>query len=98
MISLGNWEADAWDFAYSGKPMKAKKTKQKEKVRYQMFAEDILLLRQLSIYFEQNNADEMGKMLSNMASKYSTPATDLWCLTYEKLKAEKNADTWSNGE
>lgn len=98
MTSRGSWESDAWDWAYSDKPMKLKKTKQKTKVRYQMMAEDILLLRQLSIYFEQNNSEQMAKILSEMAAKYSTPATDLWCLTYEKLKTEQNANTESIGE
>lgn len=100
MISHGNdWELDAWDYAYSGKPMKIKKTdKRKAKIQYRMFAEDILLLRELSLYFIENNSEQMGIMLSEMAKKYTTPASDAWCLGYEHLKLKKDADTNGNGE
>lgn len=100
MISHGNdWEIDAWEYAYSGKPMKLKKTdKKKAKIQYRMFAEDILLLRQLSLYFIENNSEQMGKMLADMANKYTTAASDAWCLAYEHVKNKKDANTNGNGE
>ena len=99
MTSHSNWEIDAWDYAYSGKPMKLKKTdKRKPKIQYRMFAEDILLLRQLSLYFAENNSEQMSKLLSEMANKYTTAAADAWCLGYEHLKTKKDADTNGNGE